>query len=251
MFPTNRNLEEDLQDEMWVNQLQKIIIVLLLLSMFFGYCYLKEGARQEIQIYENSITALQDSFKLVQTKKDTFYQLKVVQLTPEEIMKSRYYKTLELEKQKAIEELSKTKNLLASLRFELSGTLSDSTVLYIDSTETLDSLTFIDSTGNLTYKEEIRFKGDTVSRVLQLAINLSPEIKFIKLKNNEIEAQLKLPSSDLEIKINDGLSFYLRETAKEKKKRRLKQTAKRVGIPLATIVSGILGYKAGVKLRKN
>lgn len=248
MFPTNRiqDLEEDLRDADMKDSLQKLVIVILLLMMTVGYCSLSKKNSKEVQQYKNTLSALQDSFKLIELPNDTFWQTEVIPMSPSEIMNSPEYQDLKKEKQKQIEKLSKEKNLLAGIIFELKGTINPDTLFTsIDSIDTLDSLNYADTSGNFQFKEKLIFSKDTVTRVFQAMINLTPEVIITKEKDGVIMAKLRIPSDDIHIDIRNSSVFYLRETKQEKRKRKIIKGLKYTGLGVGSILLGTAAFKIG------
>lgn len=239
-----------------MDKLQQYIIfaVILFLAVLIAHCAGEEKARQEAKTYNQSIKALQDSFKQVITRKDTFWEIKTVEMSPEEIMETDVYKTLSEEKQTYIKELKKTKGLLAATKAKVEATIQETnsvalpqTAIKTDSTITLvkgDSVQFQDTTGNYQYKSVITI-GDSVTRTHTASIVLEPDVRTIRDKQG-IRTEFRFGKTDgLQINVKGGTSTYQQFTKKQKRRQNIAKWSKRIGIPALVAGSIYGGFKLG------
>ncbi|GIU70151.1 MAG: hypothetical protein KatS3mg002_1387 [Candidatus Woesearchaeota archaeon] len=104
------------------SDIKTIVIILLLITMLFGYCTMNSIKKAEIKkVHDSYESLLQDTITKVITKRDTFWQFKISTLSPKEIKETAVYKELEKSKRDLIKELEKNKNLLAIANLQLSA----------------------------------------------------------------------------------------------------------------------------------
>lgn len=225
------------------------IIVILIFLMFFGYCSMKKKHKEEKQAITNSAASLlQDTLEKVQTRRDTFWKIRVTELSPDEIRKSDIYGELKYEQQLLLAELARYKNLVASMQVQFTGVKRD-TVTQIIRIPVLKPfyLTWQDTAGGFTYTDTVYIDSNMTHRVFTPRLAFTPDVRIMKNRKGEVTAELRVMGlEEFDLTAQNVYSFYSKESPADIRRKRFAKAAKVAGV----IGTGVLSFYAGTKVNQ-
>jgi len=234
-----------------------IYIGIIILLCLFGFMYINKihNLKNEFKMYENTISALNDS--ITKTVNDNFvtYSKQSVQMDLSSLTNSEYFKTLNKQQQNYYKELNKIKGLLSSTQAELEMIREFSQTQNTPSTIKNDSITFKQGqvinfsnesdSSNLKYNAKITL-DKPVKFDLKYKYNLNIQTSYIRQKDKSILVKYKF--DDPNITVNDMNNFIIPpNTPTTKIGRWYKKNKKVIQLTSGAVIFGA-GVYTGVKL---
>lgn len=233
-----------------------IILIVLLFTTGIQQCRVSKQNKQiqTLTQISNSISALTSEVKQVKkTDSLVIYQKEVAVANPNTILKSDLYKTLDIQTQQYVKELSKVKNLLAATEIQLSKQDSILQVLaYSDNVQVSDSnivfepstvLAFSGTQNNLQYESSVVI-SDSAHFSLKYKYLLNIDTQFTTTKKPKTTV-VTYKIDDPDVVLQTVNSFVVPQ---HKPKLQKFKKVVHIIIPSAALaVGGYLGYKIGSK----
>jgi len=193
-----------------------IIFIILLFGLIFTYNKYS-NLNKKMNIYENTILALNDSIHTIKDGKNTIYYQQAPEINIKDLINSEYFKTLSKEQQLYYNELSKIKGLISSSKAELekqgniieillnhSGTLKNDTISFKKGK--VLSFKESDTTKKLQWKSDITL-NDTIK--FNLTYDYKFDIQTTYERQSDKSILVKYKTNDQDLKINKMYNFII------------------------------------------
>lgn len=187
------------------------IIILLVLFALLGRCHLKKKAKEDVRIATQSAASLmQDTLIKVIKKKDTYWELKVSELSPKEVNNSDLVNELRYDQQLLLIELARYKNLVASQQTKFTGGKKDTVTQYIRiPVYSAFTLAWMDTIGGFTYTDTVYVDSNMTKRKFTPQLQFTHDVRILKNRKNEITGEIRvLGLEEFDLVGQNVYSFY-------------------------------------------
>lgn len=226
------------------------LIVIIILAFLFIYdrCNQSKRHKKELQATTNSAASLlQDTLTKITSKKDTVWQIRVSELTPEQIKESELWGNLNYEKQLLLTELARYKNLVASMQVNFTGTKID-TITQVIRIPVYHAFTlaWMDTVGGFTWVDTVYIDSNMTRRVFIPKLQFTPDVRIVKTKRNGIEGELRiLGLEEFNLQGQHIYSFYTANSPADIRRKKWSRFGKIMGY----VGSNSLSFYLGTKLK--